>query len=381
MEKYQFGFGCMRLPLLDAADQLSVDYPLTEKLIDTYLKQGFTYFDTAYTYHGYHGEEMVKKVLVDRHPRESFELATKLPLRDFRDEEDLENIFNEQLEHCGVDYFDYYLLHNMGTNVYEKCQKYDAFGFASRKKAEGKIRHLGMSFHDMPELLDEILGKYGDLLDFVQLQINYMDWEQPNVQSRRCLEVANKYGKPVFVMEPCKGGTLVNLPDEALRLMKEYAPEASAASWAFRFAASQEGVVRVLSGMNSMEQLMDNTATFKEFKPITEEEMAIIDQVREIIEKNTPIPCTACSYCTHGCPKQIAIPEYFALYNSIARTTGSFSSQASYYNNISLRHGKAGDCIGCRQCEKACPQHLPITDYLKDVAEKFETGSMFPTRK
>lgn len=381
MEKYQFGFGCMRLPLLDAADQLSVDYPLTEKLIDTYLKQGFTYFDTAYTYHGYHGEEMVKKVLVDRHPRESFELATKLPLRDFRDEEDLENIFNEQLEHCGVDYFDYYLLHNMGTNVYEKCQKYDAFGFASRKKAEGKIRHLGMSFHDMPELLDEILGKYGDLLDFVQLQINYMDWEQPNVQSRRCLEVANKYGKPVFVMEPCKGGTLVNLPDEALRLMKEYAPEASAASWAFRFAASQEGVVRVLSGMNSMEQVMDNTATFKEFKPITEEEMAIIDQVREIIEKNTPIPCTACSYCTHGCPKQIAIPEYFALYNSIARTTGSFSSQASYYNNISLRHGKAGDCIGCRQCEKACPQHLPITDYLKDVAEKFETGSMFPTRK
>lgn len=381
MEKYQFGFGCMRLPLLDAADQLSVDYPLTEKLIDTYLEQGFTYFDTAYTYHGYHGEEMVKKVLVDRHPRESFELATKLPLRDFRDEEDLENIFNEQLEHCGVDYFDYYLLHNMGTNVYEKCQKYDAFGFAARKKEEGKIRHLGMSFHDMPELLDKILGKYGDLLDFVQLQINYMDWEQPNVQSRRCLEVANKYGKPVFVMEPCKGGTLVNLPDEALRLMKEYAPEASAASWAFRFAASQEGVVRVLSGMNSMEQVMDNTATFKEFKPITEEEMAIIDQVREIIEKNTPIPCTACSYCTHGCPKQIAIPEYFALYNSIARTTGSFSSQASYYNNISLRHGKAGDCIGCRQCEKACPQHLPITDYLKDVAEKFETGSMFPTRK
>lgn len=381
MEKYQFGFGCMRLPLLDAADQLSVDYPLTEKLIDTYLKQGFTYFDTAYTYHGYHGEEMVKKVLVDRHPRESFELATKLPLRDFRDEEDLENIFNEQLEHCGVDYFDYYLLHNMGTNVYQKCRKYDAFGFAARKKEEGKIRHLGMSFHDMQELLEEILGKYGDLLDFVQLQINYMDWEQPNVQSRRCLEVANKYGKPVFVMEPCKGGTLVNLPDEALRLMKEYAPEASAASWAFRFAASQEGVVRVLSGMNSMEQLMDNTATFKEFKPITEEEMAIIDQVREIIEKNTPIPCTACSYCTHGCPKQIAIPEYFALYNSIARTTGSFSSQASYYNNISLRHGKAGDCIGCRQCEKACPQYLPITDYLKDVAEKFETGSMFPTRK
>ena len=171
------------------------------------------------------------------------------------------------------------------------------------------------------------------------------------------------------------------MPEEAKKLMREYAPEASFASWAFRFAASQEGVVRVLSGMNTMEQVMDNTATFRDFRPITEEEMAVIRQVTEIIEKNTPIPCTACSYCTHGCPKGIAIPEYFALYNSISRTTGSFSSQAVYYNNISLKHGKASDCIGCRQCERACPQHLPITDYLKDVAAKFEAGSSFPTRK
>lgn len=381
MEKYQFGYGCMRLPVTNADDPASFDYPLIEKLFDTYMDQGFTYFDAAYTYHGYHCEEAVKKALVERHPRDSFELATKLPLRDFKDAEDMERIFNEQLEHCGVDYFDYYLLHNMGTNVYDKCQKYDAFGFAAKKKEEGKIKYLGMSFHDMPELLDEILGKYGNIFDFIQLQINYVDWEQPNVQSRRCLEVANKYNKPVFVMEPCKGGTLVNLPDEALKLMKDYDPDASAASWAFRFAASQEGVVRVLSGMNSMEQVMDNTSTFKNFKPITEEELAIIDQVREIIEKNTPIPCTACSYCTHGCPKQIAIPQYFALYNSISRTTGSFSSQAVYYNNISLKHGKASDCIGCGQCEKACPQHLPIREYLQDVAAKFEAGSSFPTKK
>lgn len=381
MEKYQFGYGCMRLPLLKADDPVSFDYPLIEKLFDTYMEQGFTYFDTAYTYHGYHCEEAVKKALVDRHPRDSFELATKLPLRDFKDAEDLERIFAEQLEHCGVEYFDYYLLHNMGTNVYEKCEKYDAFGFVARKKAEGKIRYVGMSFHDMPELLDEILAKHGDGLDFVQLQINYVDWEQPNVQSRRCLEIANKYKKPVFVMEPCKGGTLVNLPEEALKLMKEYNPKASAASWAFRFAASQPGVVRVLSGMNSMDQVMDNAATFRDFKPITGEELDIIRQVTGIIEKNTPIACTGCAYCTHGCPKEIAIPQYFALYNSISRTTGSFSSQAAYHNNISLRHGKAGDCIGCGQCEKACPQHLPIRDYLKDVAEKFETASSFPTRK
>lgn len=381
MEKYQFGYGCMRLPVTNADDPASFDYPLIEKLFDTYMEQGFTYFDAAYTYHGYHCEEAVKKALVGRHPRDSFELATKLPLRDFKDAEDMERIFKEQLEHCGVDYFDYYLLHNMGTNVYDKCQKYDAFGFAAKKKEEGKIKYLGMSFHDMPELLDEILGKYGDIFDFIQLQVNYIDWEQPNVQSRRCLEVANKYKKPVFVMEPCKGGTLVNLPDEALKLMREYAPDASAASWAFRFAASQEGVVRVLSGMNSMEQVMDNTATFKNFKPITEEELAIIHQVKTIIEKNTPIPCTACSYCTHGCPEQIAIPQYFALYNSISQTTGSFSSQAVYYNNISLKHGKASDCIGCGQCENACPQHLTIREYLKDVAAKFEAGSSFPTKK
>ena len=199
----------MRLPLLNADDPESFDYPLIEKLFDTYMERGFTYFDAAYTYHGYHCEEAVKKALVERHPRDSFELATKLPLRDFKDAEDMERIFNEQLEHCDVEYFDYYLLHNMGTNVYDKCRKYDAFGFAAKKKEEGRIRYLGMSFHDMPELLDEILEHYGELLDFVQLQINYVDWEQPNVQSRRCLEVANKYHKPVFVMEPCKGGTLV----------------------------------------------------------------------------------------------------------------------------------------------------------------------------
>ena len=302
-------------------------------------------------------------------------------LRDFKDQEDMEHIFNEQLEHCGVEYFDYYLLHNMGTNVYEKCKKYDAFGFVSRKKAQGQIKNIGMSFHDMPELLEEILTEYGSMLDFIQLQVNYADWEQPNVQSRRCLEIAQKFHLPVVVMEPCKGGTLINLPEEGLDLLKDYHPQASAASWALRFAASQNGVVRVLSGMNTMEQVMDNTAVFKNFVPISQEENEIIRKVTAIIEKNTPIPCTGCAYCTHGCPMDIAIPQYFALYNNISRITGSFSSHAVYYNNLSLRHGKASACIGCRQCEQACPQHLPITDFLKQVAEKFEGGSSFPVRK
>ena len=379
--KVGFGFGCMRLPVLQADQPDSFDYEKIEQLFDAFLKKGFTYFDTAYTYHGYHAEEAVRKALTERYPRDSFRLATKMPLRDFRDADDMERIFSEQLEHCGVEYFDYYLLHNMGTNVYEKCKKYDAFGFVERKKAERKIRQIGMSFHDTPELLDEILAQYGGMLDFIQLQINYMDWEQPNVQSRRCLEIAHRYGKPVTVMEPCKGGTLVNLPQEADGLLKQARPDKSNASWAMRFAASQEGVTRVLSGMNTMEQIEDNGDTFLNFEPIAPQEQKIIDQVREIIEKNTPIPCTGCAYCTHGCPKNIAIPQYFALFNNVSRTTGSFSSQAAYYNNISLNYGKASDCIGCGQCEKACPQHLPIKQFLKEVAEKFESGTSFPARK
>lgn len=382
MNEKKFGFGCMRMPVLEAGDPTSFDYEKINLLFDTFLEQGFTYFDTAYTYHGYHAEEAVRKALVERHKREKFQLTTKMPLRDFKDDEDLERIFDEQLVNCGVGYFDFYLLHNMGHNVYEKCCKYDAFHFVQKKQQEGKIKVVGMSFHDTPELLGEILSKYGDCIDFVQLQINYIDWEQPNVQSRRCLEVANKYNKPVTVMEPCKGGTLVNVPEEAAKLMKEYNPESSIASWALRFAASQKGVFRVLSGMNTMEQVMDNTKTFTDFKPLNAEENAIIDKVVEIINANTAVACTACEYCTHGCPKNIAIPQYFALYNSAMRTTGSFSSQAVYYNNIALAgHGKASDCIKCGKCEQACPQHLPIRQYLEEVKEKFEANSIIPTKK
>ncbi len=380
-EEKKLGFGCMRLPTLDKDDPVSFNFELIEKLFDAFLDKGFTYFDTAYTYHGYHAEEAVRKALVERHPRDSFQLATKMPLRDFKDGDDLVKIFNEQLANCGVEFFDFYLLHNMGHNVYEKCRKYDAFHFVQLKKAEGKIRSAGMSFHDTPELLEEILAQYGDCLDFIQLQINYMDWEQPNVQSRRCLEIANRYNKPVIVMEPCKGGTLINVPEEAEKLMKQYHPDASVASWALRFAASQKGVFCVLSGMNTLEQVEDNTSTFADFRPLNEEERAVIAKVTEIINANTAVACTACNYCTHGCPKNIAIPQYFALYNNIMRKTGSFSSQMVYYNNTAISHGKASDCIDCGKCEQACPQHLPIREYLKDVVDKFEKHSIVPTRK
>lgn len=285
MQEKKLGFGCMRLPVLNDQDPTSFDYPAIETLFDAFLAQGFSYFDTAYTYHGYHCEEAVRKALVERHSRDSFQLATKLPLRDFKDEADMERIFREQLTNCGVDFFDFYLLHNMGHNVYAKCQRYGAFDFVRRKQQEGKIRVVGMSFHDTPELLDEILTKYGHCIDFLQLQINYIDWEQPNVQSRRCLEVARKHQKPVTVMEPCKGGTLVNVPEEAMKLMQDFAPKRSVASWAMRFAASQEGVFRVLSGMNTLEQVRDNCGSLADFQPLSEAENQLISQVREIIQK------------------------------------------------------------------------------------------------
>ena len=367
------GFGCMRMPLLDRKDQASFDYEQIEAMFDTFLEQGFTYFDTAYTYHAFQSENCVRKALVERHPRDSFELTTKLYLSKLKTAEDMENIFQDQLKKCGVDYFDYYLLHNMGQRVYRRCVEVDAFHFVKKKKEAGFAKNVGMSFHDSPELLEDILSQYADCLDFVQLQVNYVDMDQANVQSRRCLEVARKYGLPVVVMEPCKGGTLVNVPEEAKKLMKNYAPDASIASWALRYAASQPGVVRVLSGMGSMEMVLDNCKTFRDFKPITPEEEKIIDKVIEVIHSNTAVPCTACGYCVDGCPMKIAIPQYFAAYNSIMRTSKGFSSQLVYYNNTVLNHhGRASECIKCGKCEQACPQHLTIRDYLEDVAAKFE---------
>jgi len=380
MEK-KFGFGCMRLPLFNKEDQTSFDFKTINQLMDTFIEKGFTYFDAAYTYHSYHCEEAVKKALIDRHKRDEYTLATKMPMRDIHSAEEQKRVFDEQCANCGVESFDYYLLHNIGVNSYKTACELDTFAFCYQKKQEGKIKKIGMSFHDTPELLEEILAAHHEELDFVQLQINYIDWENPGIQSRRCYEVARKYNLPISVMEPCKGGVLANVPEKAEKLMKDYNPQLSISSWAIRFAASQEGVFMVLSGMNTMEQVLDNTSYMADFKPLNDEEMGIIKQVIDIINAETAIQCTACRYCEHGCPKNIAIPDYFALYNSAKRQKVNFSSQQVYYNNISSKRGKAKDCVDCKQCEKACPQHLPITDYLRDVSKQFDVAPSFPTRK
>ncbi|MBK5211169.1 MAG: aldo/keto reductase [Coriobacteriia bacterium] len=368
----KFGFGCMRLPLLNKDDQASVDLDAFEEMVDIYLERGFTYFDTAYVYHGYHSEDAVRKALVERHDRSEFELATKLPMREFESKEEMERIFNEQLVKLGVDYIDYYLLHAIVVDTYKKAEEFDSFGFCFQKKREGKIKNFGISFHGTPELLEEILTAYPSL-DFVQLQINYIDWENPGVQSRRCHEIARKHGVPIIVMEPCKGGNLAVVPKKAEKLMKGYNPEASIPSWAIRFAAGLEGVFMVLSGMSDREQVLDNTSYMQNFKPLNEDERNIIGQVVDIINKDKAIPCTNCRYCEKECPQNIAIPDYFALYNNAKLSaTGSFSSQFVHYSNLTATHGRASDCIECKECEGACPQHLEIVELLKDVSAKFD---------
>ena len=369
----KLGFGLMRLPRLNPNDEGSIDLEQTKQMVDTFLQRGFTYFDTAWKYCAFKSENAVKDVLTSRHPRESYTLATKLHAAYIHSLDDRDAIFNTQREKTGVDYFDYYLLHDMGAEHYEIYKKYDCFAWIAEKKRQGLIKHMGFSFHDTAEVLDKILTEHPEM-EFVQLQINYLDWDSEGVQSRKCYEVATKHGKPVIVMEPVKGGTLAKLPAAAEKLLRATNPEASVPSWAVRFAAGLPNVKMVLSGMSSTEQLLDNTGFMQDFVPLTQQEQAVIAQVVDTINASIAIPCTGCAYCTEGCPMHIAIPKYFSLYNADLQELKDkdFTSQGAYYDNLTLKFGKASDCIACGQCESVCPQHLPIIENLKRVAKQFE---------
>ncbi len=370
----KLGFGAMRLPLLRPEDDGSVDLAQMEQMVDCFLARGFTYFDTAWMYCGGRSEEYVGKALVARHPRDSFTLTTKLPAYLLKKEEDRERVFREQLRRTGAGYFDYYWLHDVNSHSIRTFDRLDCWDFIRQKKAQGLVRHIGFSFHDGPELLDRVLTEHPDM-EYVQLQLNYLDWDSLGVQSRACYEVAARHGKPVIVMEPVKGGTLAKIPAEAEKLLKDAAPDMSVPSWGIRFAASQENVMMVLSGMSTVDQMLDNTSFMQDFKPLTPEEIALTHRAAEMINAQTAIPCTGCSYCTEGCPRHIPIPKYFSLYNEDMRENleeKGWTINFTYYENLTERFGKASDCIACGQCEGVCPQHLPIISRMKDVAAHFE---------
>lgn len=368
----KLGLGMMRLPLTDPENPRSVDMDAVCEMVDAFLENGFTYFDTAYLYHKYHSEYVVRDALVRRHPRESFVLADKLPTMKLKEEGEQERIFEEQLEKCGVTYFDYYLIHSLNTEYYATATRLKSFEFVSRLKEEGKVKKMGFSFHDSAEVLDRILSEHPEV-DFVQLQINYLDWEHESIQSRLCYEVCRKHQKPIIVMEPVKGGTLVKLPDAAVHMFQEMHPDWSVASWAIRYAASLDGVFMVLSGMSDMQQLRDNMSYMRDFQPLTERELSVYPRAVDIIYRDIAVACTACRYCVDGCPKNIEIPKYFELYNTEMSTGGKGgSTQRFYYENLTETYGKASDCIGCRKCEQSCPQHIRIREALKKVAETFE---------
>lgn len=372
MSTKKLGFGLMRLPSLDPEDPSKIDIEQTKQMVDTFLERGFTYFDTAWMYCGFQSENATKEFLVDRHPRDSYTLATKLHAGFLQTKEDRDRIFNEQLRKTGVTYFDYYLLHDLGQDHYKTYTELECFEWIQEKKKQGLVKHIGFSYHDNADLLDKVLTEHPEM-EFVQLQINYLDWESEGIQARKCYEVAVKHKKPVIVMEPVKGGTLADVPEEVEQLFKNYHPDMSIPSWAIRFAAGWENVVMVLSGMSNMEQLLDNTDYMMEFQPLSAEEQEIVRKATDIINSNIVIPCTGCSYCTDGCPKKIAIPKYFSLYNAdMQEIKGkSWTPQTGYYNRLTQVFGKASDCVACGQCERVCPQHLPIVEHLKEVAEHF----------
>ncbi len=362
----KLGFGLMRLPK-DADGAIDVEQ--VKDMVDLFLASGFTYFDTAYVYDGGQSEITAGKALVARHRRDSFTLATKVNARVSPSKEEAERQLLTSLERTGAEYFDYYLLHALGSGNAPKYAEYKLWDYVPRMKEKGLVRHWGFSFHDSPEMLEKLLSEHPDA-EFVQLQINYADWESASVASRRNLEVARAHGKPVIVMEPVRGGALADPPRRVRDILTAAEPQASPASWAIRFAASQEGVMTVLSGMSSMAQMRDNVSFMKDFRPFSAGEAAVMENARQALLSVNSIPCTGCRYCTDGCPMQIRIPDIFTARNRDI-IFGQTEAARSMYSRITRDSGAADQCVACGQCEGACPQKLPIIELLRQAAEAF----------
>ena len=357
----KLGFGLMRLPKIGSDE----DIEQVKKMADTFMAKGFTYFDTAYVYDGGKSEDALRQCVVERFPRDSFVCASKLPLWNAEKYEDLAGLAQESLDRAGLEYFDFYLLHALNAESAKKAEDIDAWKFMQEWKAAGKAKHIGFSFHDSAEALEDILKKHPEA-EFVQLQINYKDWDDEGVQSRKCYETARKYNKPIVVMEPVKGGSLTTMTKEVQDLFKSVQPEKSIASWAIRFVASLPGIITVLSGMSNEDQMNDNTGYMENFEPLSDLEQETIKKAVEIINAVPTIPCTACKYCVDGCPMSINIPGIFAAMNFL-KVYGNQDGAKERYERATRDGGKASDCLQCGQCEEHCPQHC-------STEKRFETA-------
>ena len=355
----KLGYGNMRLPKING----EIDMKTVNEMIDAFLDNGFTYFDTAYIYEG--SEEVLNKALVSRHPRDRFQIATKISMMKIKDAAEMQHQVDTSLARLGTDFIDFYLIHGLNEAYIKKADEVDAWSFIRGLKERGIAKHIGFSFHGTPEELEYLLETH-PYFEFVQLQINYLDWENPGVQSKRMYEIARAHGKPISVMEPNKGGWLAGESSEVANLLREAQPDASTASWAFRFLLGLEGMMTILTGVGTIEEMMDNVKTFKENKPLSAEEHVLIKKAVDIIESQPTIPCTGCAYCVPNCPKKIVIPAYMRIY----------SNYLVYRNLDTLKHidfmlsiegGQASDCVACGACEKACPQHLEIAKYMAEV--------------
>ena len=362
----RFGFGLMRLPMKDG----NIDYEHAQKMVDRYIERGFCYFDTAYGYHDGESEKAVKKLLVEKYPRETFYLATKLPLWFIESEEDHQRIFDEQRQRTGVDYFDFYLIHALDGDKIRLADKYNSWDFIVKLKERGLAKHIGFSFHGTADELDMLFTAHPEI-EFVQLQINYADWDSEKVQSRECYEVARKHNKPIIIMEPVKGGSLTEFGPAEREIFANYNPNMSLASWAIKYVMSLEGVFCVLSGMSNIEQLEENVDIAEDFVPMTKAEYEVINAVIEKSKETPTVPCTGCNYCHEACPQKIDTAEIISQYNNYLRYKYLKTPREAYL--MSNQKGSfASDCIQCGECEARCPQNIKIIDTLKDIAELFE---------
>lgn len=371
--KTKFGFGCMRLPQKDANDPTSIDQELFNQMVDIYMEKGFNYFDTSYAYHNGISEVAIRKAVVERYPRESYQICDKMPTWALTSKEDNDKFVNEMLERLGIDYFDVFFVHNINVPWLKLAEKYDSFEYIKKMKENGIAKKIGFSFHDNSRLLEKVLDKYGDFLDVVQLELNYLDWEDPAIEARKCYELCAEHGLDVYVMEPLKGGVIVNLPEKIKNEFKAFNPDKSIASFAIRFCASLEHVKMVLSGMTTMEDLLDNCNTYENFEVLSPKESEFLENMALKLKESVAVACSECGYCTDACPEMIPIPEYFSLYNT-SKNQPESNIYRLYYDKLGDEKVPADECTYCGTCIDHCTQKIDIPDILEKVCKHFEEG-------